>query len=457
MQLSEHMYHYNAMGGESQVMVALYVRVSTEEQTRGESIKDQLQALRRYCKERGYKIVGEYLDEGFSARKSYKTRPAMRDLLTAVKRREINLILFTKLDRWFRNVSDYYKVQDIIEKNSCKWQAILEPFETVSAEGKFRLNLLLSFSEHEAATTSERLRFIISEKRRRGEYIGGTPPMGYRVVGGRIEKDPAMEPAVNAMFDTFLRTKSRQAAYDAAAELGYSRQMRTMVRAMNQCSETHTGKTNGMEVEPYLTMDQALEIESALKYRGRMPKEQFIFAGLVTCGVCGGRMSGHRNYTNRNRDRKYRLYNCTNHYNYASCPNTVNMRELDLEEQVLAIIEPELNLYRYNASRKPRQKQRQDNEKRRKAIEQRKARLLDAYLEGIIEKEAYRAKLEAIDAEIAAIPVTPEPIHIPAKLPAEWKSMYEVLTTENKREFWHGILSTITIHADRRVELIFRP
>ena len=93
---------------------ALYCRVSTEEQARhGYSIGAQLEALRRYAKEQGYVIVGEYLDEGISGQKGYKKRPAMTELMQALDR--VDVILFIRLDRWFRSVKLFYQVQDLLD------------------------------------------------------------------------------------------------------------------------------------------------------------------------------------------------------------------------------------------------------------------------------------------------------------------------------------------------------
>lgn len=453
--------YYTTPEPETQIeKVAIYCRVSTEEQAKyGSSIRDQVQALRRYCEEHNYTIIGEYLDEGFSARKSYRYRPALQALLRDVESGIVKLILFTKLDRYFRNVGDYYKTQEILDRNGCQWQAILESLENRSSEGRFKVNLLLSLSEREASITSDRMRFTVQEKRKRGEYIGGTPPMGYRVTGGRLEKDPKQEAMVTAMFETFLETKSRDAAYQAAVERGYTHQKRAMLRALDKVTQSHTGTTNGVHVEPYLTMEQAKEIEQVLAYKGRLPREQFVFSGLVWCGTCGGRMSGHSNYTNRDRNRKYHLYNCTTHYNVkpVMCFNSSNYRELDLEEHLLTTIEPAFESFRSAASRSPRSMPAPDTDKLRRSVEQRKARLLDIYIDGTIGKEQYRGRLADLEAELAAIPVSPAPARIPAKLPPNWQEIYRSLTTSNKREFWRSIISKIIIHADRRVEVVFLP
>ena len=84
---------------------ACYSRVSTSEQAKyGYSIAAQVAILNQHCTENNIKIVDHYTDEGVSAGKPYTKRPEMLRLLEDVKDGKIDIILFTKLDRWFRSV-----------------------------------------------------------------------------------------------------------------------------------------------------------------------------------------------------------------------------------------------------------------------------------------------------------------------------------------------------------------
>lgn len=105
--------------------VALYVRVSTQEQKKhGLSVDSQITALKEYCTKKKYTVVDVYSDAGISARKKYTKRPELLRLLGDCEQKKIDLILFTKLDRWFRSVADYYEVQSILEKVKVPWKAI---------------------------------------------------------------------------------------------------------------------------------------------------------------------------------------------------------------------------------------------------------------------------------------------------------------------------------------------
>ncbi len=109
--------------------VALYIRVSTEEQAKfGISLAAQEDYLVRYANEQGYKIVKIYRDEGCSARKPVSKRPVMLELLEDVKAKKFDRVLITKFDRWSRNVREYHNVQAILDANGVTWQAVMPIF-----------------------------------------------------------------------------------------------------------------------------------------------------------------------------------------------------------------------------------------------------------------------------------------------------------------------------------------
>ena len=136
--------------------VFLYERVSSEEQVKhGYSLDAQDEALREFCEKNNHVILGVYRDEGISGRKPYTKRPAMVQLLRDVETIKPQMILFTKLDRWFRNIKEYYKVQDILDRYKVDWKAINEEYDTSTASGRLYVNIKLSIAQDEADRTSD--------------------------------------------------------------------------------------------------------------------------------------------------------------------------------------------------------------------------------------------------------------------------------------------------------------
>ena len=156
---------------------ALYIRVSTEEQARhGLSLEDQRTSLIKFAKDRKMKIVGIYEDAGISARKPYTKRQALLRLLDDCRAKKVDIILFINLERWFRNVGNYYAVQDILEQNGVSWQTTQEDYDTTTASGRLKVNIRLSVAQDEADRTSERIKFVFEGKRARLEPLTGNTP-----------------------------------------------------------------------------------------------------------------------------------------------------------------------------------------------------------------------------------------------------------------------------------------
>ena len=167
--------------------VFLYERVSSEEQVKhGYSLDAQHDALIEFCDRHNHVILGTYKDEGISGRKPYSKRPAMVQLLTDLEVVKPDMILFTKLDRWFRNIKEYYKVQDILDRYKVDWKAINEEYDTSTASGRLYVNIKLSIAQDEADRTAERIRDVNEQRILQGKYLSNRVPHGYKLENGHV-------------------------------------------------------------------------------------------------------------------------------------------------------------------------------------------------------------------------------------------------------------------------------
>ncbi len=113
-----------------EVRVALYARVSTEEQAlHGFSIEAQLNVLRNYCKIYNKKIVKEYVDRGISG-KSIVGRYELQQLLKDAESGEFDEVLVWKISRLARKVIDLLQMVEIFEKNDVVFRSFSENLET---------------------------------------------------------------------------------------------------------------------------------------------------------------------------------------------------------------------------------------------------------------------------------------------------------------------------------------
>ena len=162
--------------------VAIYVRVSTDQQAKkGDSIDEQLSTCKNYIvSKENMVLAGVYIDDGISGRKI--KRGDFEQLLDDVRLGRVDLIIFTKLDRWFRSLRHYLNTQAILEANHCDWLAVDQPyFDTTTPHGRAFVAQSMTFAELEAENDSVRIRDVFDYKYRQGEVLSGKVPLGYSI------------------------------------------------------------------------------------------------------------------------------------------------------------------------------------------------------------------------------------------------------------------------------------
>lgn len=440
--------------------VFLYVRVSTEEQAiHGLSIGAQTEALQAWAKKEGHKVVGVYTDAGISARKPASKRPELQRLLQDVRDEKGDLIAFTKLDRRFRNISEYYKVQEVLEKYNVDWKTIHEDYDTSNASGRLKINIMLSVAQDEADRTSERIKAINEAKRQKLEPLTGDCPLGYKQQNKKYIKDPETEAGVSAFLNRYLESGSVSEAQKAALEHG--------IRISYQRAHKMLGATcyygryfdaDGM-TPPYISKEDYDKIQSMRNRIVRKTKANrvYIFSGLISCGECGKRMGGRVN-TNQGSF----FYNCTSHYMRASgCTNNANILERKIETYLLESIEEKVNQLKYEVSTLNSQDKQKDHKAEISALAAKCERTKDLYIDGLISREECNRRIEENKKRIQSLEkelksVRPKDFsRLEKALEKEWKTMYLGLKKEQKRDFWRIIIKEIRIYKDRHIEYDF--
>ena len=417
--------------------VALYARVSTEEQAmHGYSIGAQVESLWKYAEQHNYYVVGEYVDEGISARKSYKKRPALLELLQAVQDDRVDLILFVKLDRWFRNVAAYYQVQPILEKHNVAWQAIHEDYETLTASGRMKVNIMLSVAENEADRTSERIRFVQDVKRAKGEPLNTRVPLGYVYDHDNkcIKEDPNTIEAAKDIFLWYIDTRSCRAARDKLYEkYGIIRTyvaIRTMLH--NKYYIPLIGHDN---------FQKAQEMLASRSQRNTRTGSVFLFTSIMYCKECGGRIKASR-------VKGMPYYSCYKHCEFGNsvCTNTKHPSEKTIEAYLLTHVEKTIEDYNIEiikATGKPK-----DTAKIKKKME----KLKDLYLEDLISKEVYERDYRALELDLNSYKPAKQVVSVDDVHDALKK--YKELSMESKKAFWSRILRRIELDRDGNIFLI---
>ena len=154
------------------IRTVAYVRCSGEEQKKhGFTVEAQINGLQKYAEEKGYIIVDWYIDEAKSGRKKAKTRKELMRLVEDAKQKKFEMIIFKCIDRWFRNIQEYYRTQDILDNNNIDWECSEEDIDTTTREGRLKLNLYLMLAQDEADRGSDRIKYVFKGKIDNGEVI----------------------------------------------------------------------------------------------------------------------------------------------------------------------------------------------------------------------------------------------------------------------------------------------
>lgn len=400
-------------------------------------------------------VVGHYADPGISARKKAAKRPGLQRMLEDVRAGKIDLIVFTKLDRWFRNVGEYYKVQEVLEQYHVDWKTIYEDYDTSTAAGRLKINIMLSVAQDEADRTSERIKAVFETKRERREPLTGNTPTGYRIEGKKLIKDEATQEAVEAFFRKYLASGSISEAQSIAWEEHHLRIEYQLASKMLD-SSVYYGRYYGVEdmCPPYITKEEFERIQTMRIRTVRKVKDNrvYLFSGLIVCGECGYRMGGRTVQKNRSP-----FYNCPSRYIRKACTNSVNLSEKKIERYIMETIDTKLSQYKIAYSNLRDSQKERNYQAEISAVKSKLSRLKDLYLNELISLEEYRKDQEPLKARLEALTEEAKPVKMPdfgrieGLLTQGWQTAYEDLDRASRRDFWRVLIKEIRLFPDRSI------
>jgi len=169
----------------ARVRCAIYTRKSSEEGLEQEF--NSLQAQREACeafiisqRHEGWVCLRSgYDDGGFSG--ATMGRPALQRLLADITAGRVDIVVVYKIDRLTRSLADFAKIVEILDASGASFVSVTQQFNTTTSMGRLTLNVLLSFAQFEREVIGERIRDKIAASKKKGMWMGGVPPLGYRV------------------------------------------------------------------------------------------------------------------------------------------------------------------------------------------------------------------------------------------------------------------------------------
>ena len=240
--------HRNALVGPSlfrceqafmkRVRCAIYTRKSSDEGL--EQDFNSLHAQREACEAYVASQAGEgwtassdrYDDGGLSG--GTLARPALQTLLADIEGGRVDVVVVYKVDRLTRSLLDFAKLVEAFDTAQISFVSVTQAFNTTNSMGRLTLNMLLSFAQFEREVTAERIRDKISASKRKGMWMGGVPPIGYKPDGRSLKIVERHAAVVRHVFALYLELGSVRAVAERLADESVRTPVRKMVQSGRQ-------------------------------------------------------------------------------------------------------------------------------------------------------------------------------------------------------------------------------
>ena len=345
----------------------LYLRVSTEEQGKGYSLAQQLEALQEYCKVNSIEVVKVYEDRASGASLDRPGLDALRDVVSAGG---VDLVLVQDRDRLSREPAHVYLMKEEFQGHGTTLRSLNDRGDD-SPEGELHDAILDQLAKFERAKTVERTRRGKIRKAQEGKVVGtGKPPYGFYYEDDHYHVDPDRMPHVHEIFNRAAAGDSLYSIAQHLTKIGaptsnggmwHPTTVRKILQNDTYKGVYYWGKRRHLLPEegrteerpesewiaipvpdsgiPAETVDRAREllnrnVKSVSKNSARTWE---LSGGVSFCSECGNHMSA---YTTTNRHGKKYFYYICSRRTYNSCPNREYYRAAELEEQVKdAIVE----------------------------------------------------------------------------------------------------------------------
>ena len=439
--------------------VGLYIRVSGEEQAiKGLSLEAQQEDLEEYARERGWVISDVYIDAAKTARKRLNKRTHFLRMLEDVKQDRLDLILFTRLDRWFRNIADYYKVLEVLEAHNCGWLTTQEQYDTTTAGGRLYITIRLAIAQNEADLCGERISAVLDSKVKRGTVVSGKIPFGYRInEEKRLEVVPENAAIILDAFKHYRSTVSVRATA-AYIQRTYGLNWDNIRCRRNLCQTLYighyesNGRVNPNFCPPIVPRDLYEDVQKLLSNntKANPTGRVFLFTSLLICAECGHRLAGLQTGYGP-------YYRCPQHYSRRTCNHKKQIRETAVEEWLFTFLGDELKKQRLEWDIKETRRRQTAASIDRAAIRRKLSRLKELYVNEMIDLEEYRRDYELYTTQLvertapSAEEERPNFEAVEAILESGFRKIYDGLEREEKRTLWRSAIKEIRVDKERQI------
>ena len=449
--------------------VAYYIRVSTAEQVSKEnSLPAQKAALDAWAEKSGAKCVGIYADEGKTAAKQIRKRKAIHQMLQDIRDDKIDLVIFTRFDRFTRNPEEYFKMMETFNEKGVQWKAIAQPELDLNTDmGQTLILFYLGMGRQEIANISERIKATAAVRIQKGSPITGAHNMPLSHTVGTDERgnkivirDPKTEAIVWEFINHYEKHHSKRAAVIHTNELfGLEYHYHTYSKVLKSTFMYGHYKGNDNYCEAYVTKERWESWQAINKrnvwHRKSDENSVYIFSQLCMCECCNCRLTGKKTTA---RGRTYYYYVCNQAVMHKLCSRNLSINEKKIEQYLIDHIKPMIEEYIAEYEIKLAQPVQRPKVDKVKKLEQELERVNYQFQKNRISVEKYDEQYEDLVKRIAEARAE----EVAAEKPPELKdleplreflkmdilSIYPTLSREEKRTLWRSVIDQIIVSGD---------
>ena len=351
--------------GKSPERVALYARVSTEDQAERQTIQAQLRFLHDYCKLYDLPIAGQFEDDGISGTVPLSSRPQGMRLLEAASAHAFSTVLIYRLDRLGRKLSVILDAHEELERQGVDVRSGTEPIDTSTPVGRFIFQLLGSIAELEKATIAQRMIDGKNTKAIAGKWLGGVIPTGYDVDpdGHLIPSERPVEQLgkteAELVVELFERIASGSSTLEEARRLnalgvssvrryngkekvvselwGSSKVLSILKNRAYTGLHVYNGRGGAIErqvpalISPALFEAAQRQLTSNRTLAKRNAEHNYLLRAKITCANCGAHFTGLVGGQNSEGYDGHRYYRCRTQVNRVTAGRTCDAKLLNAD------------------------------------------------------------------------------------------------------------------------------